>query len=102
MKAFWPAAEAAQVDYEALRAAVLAGAAPVGPAASRFSRSGLAGLIHRPARNEPVFVGIVREVPRAPWTPHADPRLDALVGGYELLLAVACDQQAEQNEGVAQ
>jgi hypothetical protein len=96
VRAFWPAAEAAQVDYEALRAAVLGGAAPVGPAASRFWRTGLAGLIRRPATTEPVFVGIVRAVARAPWTPQADPRLEALAGGYELVLAAAGGEDAEE------
>jgi hypothetical protein len=100
VRAFWPAAEAAQVDYEALRAAVLAGAAPVGPAASRFWRTGLA--VRRPGKVQPVFVGRLEGAARPPWTPHADPRLDALVGGYELVLAVVCGQQEDRNEEVAQ
>lgn len=96
MRAFWPAAEAAQVDYEALRAAVLAGAAPVGPAAARFWGGGLAGLIRRPATAEPVFVGVLRGVARPPWTPHGDPRLEALAGGYELVLAAAGGDDVEE------
>jgi hypothetical protein len=41
---FWPLAEAAQADYEALRAAALTGEAPRDElAAARFARRGLAG-----------------------------------------------------------
>src|SRR5438067_2490509 len=54
-RAFWPPAEAAQADYEMLRAHLLkAGVLPGGLAASRFTRRGLAGLIAWPAA-EPVF-----------------------------------------------
>jgi hypothetical protein len=28
---------------------------------------------------------------RPPWTPHADPRLDALAAGFELLLTAPVD-----------
>jgi hypothetical protein len=96
VRAFWPAAEAAQVDYETLRAAVLAGAAPVGPAASRFWRIGLAGLIRRPGTTEPVFVGMLRGAARPPWTPQGDPRLEVLAGGYELVLAAGGGNDAEE------
>ncbi len=98
MRAFWPAAEAAQAHYETLRAAVLSGAAPVGPTAARFWRSGLVGLIRcrRSATVEPVFVGVLRGAVRPPWTPHADPRLEALAGSYELVLAAAAGDDAEE------
>jgi len=96
VRAFWPAAEAAQADYEALRATVLAGAAPVGPAAVRFWRAGLVGLIRRPATAEPVFVGVLRGATRPPWTPHADPRLEALAGGYELVLAATGGHDSDE------
>ena len=47
---FWPVAEAAQADYEALRAAALAGEQPRDElAAARFARRGLAGLIAWPS-----------------------------------------------------
>ena len=84
MRAFWPAAEAAQADYEALRAAVLAEEAPESLVAARFARRGLAGLIAWP-QSEPVFVARVVGAARPPWTPRADPRLDALASGYQLL-----------------
>ena len=45
-RVFWPPAEAAQADYEMLRAHLLGhGALPGGLAAARFARRGLAGLI---------------------------------------------------------
>ena len=52
---FWPVGEAAQADYEALRAHVLAtGAMPDSLIAARFARRGLPGLIAWPSA-EPVF-----------------------------------------------
>ena len=83
---FWPVGEAAQADYEALRAHVLAtGAAADSLAAARFARRGLPGLIAWPAA-EPVFDAALLGAPRPPWSPHADPRLDALAAGFALLL----------------
>ena len=86
MRALWPPGEAAQCDYEALRAAALAGTPLADPAAARFAKGGLAALIARPLA-EPVFVAMVHGAPRHPWTPHTDPRLEALVAGFELMLA---------------
>lgn len=86
MKAFWPVGEPAQFDYEALRAAALAGSALCSAAAARFDRRGLAGLIAWP-NTEAAFCATVIASPRAPWTPSADPRVDALAAGYELLLS---------------
>ena len=88
MRALWPPAEAAQADYEALRAAAVAGTALVDAAAARFGKGGLAALIARPVA-EAVFVAVLRGAPRHPWTPHTDPRLEALVAGFQLLLAGA-------------
>jgi hypothetical protein len=85
MKEFWPAGEPAQRDYEALRAAALTDHALCSAAAARFERRGLAGLIAWPD-TETVFCATVLASPRPPWTPAADPRLDALAAGYELLL----------------
>jgi hypothetical protein len=85
---FWPPAEAAQADYEALRAAVLAGTPLADARALRFARAGLLGLLDRPM-SEPVFVASLHGAARPPWTPQADPRLDALAAGYALLLDVA-------------
>jgi hypothetical protein len=83
---FWPVGEAAQADYEALRAHVLAtGAMPDSLAAARFARRGLPGLIAWPSA-EPVFATALLGARRPPWTPHDDPRLDALAAGFALLL----------------
>jgi hypothetical protein len=55
-RSFWPPTEAAQVDYETLRARALEpGGLPEGLAAARFARRGLGGLIAWP-NAEPVFV----------------------------------------------
>lgn len=88
-RVFWPPAEAAQADYEMLRACLLeAGGLPAGLAAARFARRGLAGLIAWPAavpdfRAEPVGAA------RPPWTPHADPREQALAAAYQFLPGAA-------------
>ena len=88
---FWPAGEAAQADYEALRAHVLAtGAPPQCLAAARFDRRGLPGLIAWPTA-EPVFAAALLGGRRPPWSPHADPRLDALAAGFALLLDAVVD-----------
>jgi len=61
----------------------------LGVAAACFDRHGLAGLICRPAA-EPGFPGFTARLVgarRPPWTPHADPRLNALAAGYQLALA---------------
>jgi len=85
---FWPVSEAAQADYETLRAAVLSDQPMQSLTAARFARRGLAGLIAWPAA-EPVYTALMVGAGRAPWTPHTDPRLDALAAGYELLLRAA-------------
>ncbi len=99
MRSFWPAAEAAQSDYEVLREAVLAGGQVLSMAAGRFERRGLAGLIAWPAA-EPIFVARLAGARRPAWTPHADPRLEALAAGYELLLgppdALAITKEAQR------
>jgi hypothetical protein len=88
-RSFWPPNEAAQVDYETLRAHALdPGSAPQGLAAARFARRGLAGLIAWPSA-EPVFVAELLPAARATWTPHEDPRVAALAAGYEFLLDAA-------------
>jgi hypothetical protein len=85
-RSFWPPIEAAQVDQETLRAQVLEPCGqPEGLAAARFARRGLAGLIAWPSA-EPVFDATLLGAPRPPWTPHADPRLDALADAFALLL----------------
>jgi hypothetical protein len=91
VRVFWPPAEAAQADYEALRTAVLAGTPLADARAGRFARAGLLGLMASPV-SEPVFVASLHGAGRPPWAPHADPRLDALAAGYGLLLEVAGQQ----------
>ena len=88
-RAFWPPAEAAQADYEMLRAHLLGrGVLPGGLAAARFARRGLAGLIAWPAA-EPVFRAELAAAARPPWTPGADPREQALAAAYQFLLDAA-------------
>jgi hypothetical protein len=90
-RSFWPANEAAQVDYETLRAHVLEhGYPPDGLAAARFSRRGLAGLVAWPAA-EPVFLPELLGATRPSWTPQMDPRVSALAAGYQFLLDVALE-----------
>ena len=89
---FWPPVQAAQVDYETLRAHVCAQSRlPESLAAARFARRGLAGLIAWPAA-EPVFVAELLAAARPAWTPHEDPRVAALAAGYEFLLDLAADR----------
>ena len=92
---FWPIGEAAQVDYEVLREAVLSGGPMQSLTAARFARRGLAGLIAWPVA-EPVYAATILGATRAPWTPYADSRLDALAAGYELILRVPPDCAAAQ------
>src|SRR3954454_15461055 len=88
-RSFWPPTEAAQVDYETLRAHALEPCgAPQGMAAARFARRGLAGLIAWPSA-EPVFVAELLAAARPAWTPHEDPRVSALAASYQFLLDAA-------------
>jgi hypothetical protein len=85
----WPVGEAAQADYETIRAHLLdTGVLPDIVAAARFSRRGLAGLIAWPAA-EPVFTAQMLGARRPAWSPHTDPRDDALAAGFTLLLDAA-------------
>jgi hypothetical protein len=88
-RVFWPSAEAAQADYEMLRARVLAdGCLPACPAAARFTRGGLAGLITRPSA-DPVFTAELCGAAWPRWTGNDDPRQRALADGYQFLLGLA-------------
>ena len=88
-QSFWPPLQAAQVDYETLRAHALEPfGLPESLAAARFARRGLAGLIAWPSA-EPVFVAELLGAMRPAWTPHEDPRVAALAAGYEFLLDAA-------------
>ena len=78
MRWFWPAAEAAQAGYEALRDVVMVGGASLTIAVARFERRGLAGLITWPAA-EPVFFARLSGVARPAWSPDADPGVKFLL-----------------------
>jgi hypothetical protein len=92
-RSFWPPAEAAQADYETLRAHLLGhGALPDDLAAARFARRGLAGLITWPV-SEPVFAGELLGAARLPWNPHTDERISALAAGFQFLLETAATLQ---------
>ena len=100
MRRFWPVGEAAQADYEALRAAELAGTPLASPAALRFARAGMGALIARPS-SEPVFAGALVGAERRPWTPHEDPRLGVLRACYGLLLEVWGDHVEKPEQETA-
>ena len=89
---FWPTGDAAQADYEALRTAVLAGAALQSLAAARFARRGLAGLIAWPAA-EPIYSAMMLGAQRPLWTPYGDARVDALAAAYELIMSVPAEAE---------
>jgi hypothetical protein len=94
-RSFWPPVEPAQIDYETLRAHLLeTDQLPDDLAAVRFARRGLAGLITWPV-SEPIFVAELLGAARRAWSPHADPRLDALAAGYQFLLDAAAAGQTE-------
>jgi hypothetical protein len=95
---FWPIAEAAQADYEALREAALRGERPEAElAARRFARRGLAGLIAWPAAG-PDYQASLVGAERPPWCGRDDPREQVLGEVYGFLLrparAPACDVPA--------
>lgn len=91
---FWPIAEAAQADYEQLRAAVLAGEA-IGEllAARRFARRGLAGLISWP-QSQAAYLGSVIGASRPRWSGAEDPRDAQLAEAYAFLLGHTATGQA--------
>lgn len=101
MRSFWPPGEAAQADYEALRASVLAGTPPGTPAAVRFAKEGLVALIEQPS-SKPLFSGVLLGARRPAWTPYSDPRLELLAASYGLLLEVLPSEVEIQTEEVAE
>jgi hypothetical protein len=86
MRHFWPCQETAQADYERLREQALTGVRVPDLVTVRFERFGLAGLIARPSAKA-IWMADVIGARRPPWTPHLDPRLEALADGYEAVLA---------------
>ena len=98
-RSFWPIGEAAQADYETLRRHMLvAGSLPDSLTAARFGRRGLPGLIAWPTA-EPVFQADLIGALRPAWTPHTDPRLEALCEGFALLLQAAGHTNPEVLDG---
>jgi hypothetical protein len=95
---FWPAGEAAQVEYECLRAAALGGEHAATLAAGRFARRGLAGLIAG-SWPDADFLGFVIGAARPPWCGAGDPREDALADAYGLLLARECGARRDEAVG---
>lgn len=95
MTAFWPPVDPAQVDYEHLRAAALACLLPATATAAAFARTGLAGLLARPAV-EASFVARLHPGRRPRWEPYADPRLDLLADAFELVLGAGPDRAAQE------
>ena len=94
MSRLWPVGEAAQADYERLReAVVLTGQLPDDLAAARFARRGLAGLIAWPEA-DPAFAAVALGAERPAWSPHADPRVEALAAVYGLLLGCGDSEAA--------
>jgi len=81
VQTFWPPLEPAQIDYETLRVHALDGdQLPGHLAAARFARRGLVGLIRWPV-SDPIFVADLLGASRPAWSPHTDPRVDALAVG---------------------
>jgi hypothetical protein len=90
--------EPSQAEYEILRTQVLEhGLMPSSPAAARFARRGLAGLIAWPA-GEVAFRAVLVGARRPAWSPYADPRLQVLADTFALLLESAdrCEGPAPQ------
>jgi hypothetical protein len=82
--------EAAQADYETLRAHLARhGVLPDDPTAARFARR---GLITWPV-SEPVFAGELLGAARAASNPYADERISALAAGFQFLLEAAATAQ---------
>lgn len=78
--------EEAQAEYEMLRTHVLEyGQTPSSLVAARFARCGLPGLIAWPG-GESSFRAELVGARRPAWTPHHDPRTDALAAVFAVLL----------------
>jgi hypothetical protein len=95
VRAFWPAGEASQADYESLRQAALPGTLSVGVAARRFMDRGLVGLISAPVA-EAEFVATLVPGRRPAWHPYDDPRLDLLGLAFHLVLATKTSARVEE------
>ena len=91
MRTFLPIGEAAQADYEDLRAAALAGTPLISPMYTRFQHGGLSAVICSTATPSPCFFAEVVGAARPPWTPYGDPRAEALAESYGLLVGTGED-----------
>ena len=100
-RSFWPAGEAAQEDYEQLRNAVLAGVPIVGTTADRFRHGGLGDLIRTPQAT-PLFRGGMVGAVRPAWTPHVDPRVEALADSFSWVLAAVERQRDEREDAITE
>ncbi|MGH2874543.1 MAG: hypothetical protein ACRDL5_19050 [Solirubrobacteraceae bacterium] len=98
-RGFWPVGEAAQADYEQLRASALAGVPVLGIAAQRFERHGLWGLIASPHAAPAYVVASVLGAQRPAWSPYQDPRELALGDGFQIIVATSAATQEEEMTG---
>jgi hypothetical protein len=96
---FWPVGEAAQADYEQLRALTLAGTPAVSAATARFERYGLRGLIASPQAAPAYGVASVLGAQRPAWSPYQDPRELALIDGFQIIVAASAATQREEQTG---
>lgn len=98
-RGFWPVGEAAQADYEQLRASALAGVPVLGVSAQQFERHGLWGLIASPhAAPAYVVVGALG-AERPAWSPYQDPRELALGDGFQIIVAASAATLREELAG---
>lgn len=95
---FWPAGEAAQADYEQLRALALAGVPALGVSAQRFERHGLWGLIASP-QAAPAYAASFVGAQRPAWSPYQDPRELALGDGFQIIVAASAATLREEQTG---
>lgn len=91
--------EAAQADYEQLRASALAGTPAVSAAAARFERYGLWGLIASPRAAPAYVVASVLGAQRPAWSPYQDPRELALSDGFQIIVAASAANLREEQTG---
>lgn len=98
-RSFWPVGEAAQADYEQLRALTLAGTPAVSAAAARFGRYGLWGLIASPHAAPAYVVASVLGAQRPAWSPYQDPRELALTDGFQIIVAASAANLREEQAG---
>ena len=97
-RSFWPVGEAAQADYEQLRALTLAAVPALGIASRRFERYGLWGLIASP-QAAPAYAASVVGAERPAWSPYEDPRATALTDGFQIIVAAHAVTLGEEQTG---